>query len=272
MRFHFHRLRFEMEAREPVYLPPGKAGNVLRGSLGLMLQAADEAAYERLFAPRAGGGPSGLSDAPRPFVFRVAALEAGLRAAPGERFAFAMNLFEESGESAGAFAAAFDRLGREGLGPGRGKAALTNWRQQPSCVDLSEHPEILHRIGVRFVTPTEIKGDGGLLREPLFGILMARIRDRISTLRGLYGAGPLEMDFREFGERAAAVRLLSCDVRHVEAERQSTRTGLRHPLGGFVGTAAYEGDLAVFLPYLRAASHTGVGRQTVWGKGEIAIE
>lgn len=110
-----------------------------------------------------------------------------------------------------------------------------------------------------------------MLREPLFGILMARIRDRISTLRALYGAGPLEMDFREFGERAAAVRLSSRDVRHVDAERQSRRTGQRHPLGGFVGTAAYEGDLAEFVPYLEAAAHTGVGRQTVWGKGEIAI-
>lgn len=272
MQFHFHRLRFEMAARDRVYLPPGKAGNVLRGSLGLMLQAVDSEAYERLFAPRAAGGPSGLADAPRPFVFRVAALEAGLRLEPGDRFAFAMNLFEEAGESGPAFAAAFDRLGREGLGPGRGKALLVDWEQQALFVDLSERAQSVGRTQVRFVTPTEIKADGGLLREPLFGVLMARIRDRISTLRGLYGAGPLEMDFREFGERAACVRLSSCDVRHVEAERHSTRTGLRHPLGGFVGTAAYEGDLAEFLPYLQAASHTGVGRQTVWGKGEIAIE
>lgn len=271
MRFHFHRLRFEMEARGVVYLPPGKAGNVLRGSLGLMLRAADAGAYERMFAPRTAGGPSGFADAPRPFVFRVAELEAGLRAEPGERFVFGMNLFEEGGEGGRVFAEAFGRLGWEGLGPGRGKAALVDWQQQPCCVDLSERPGNLDHIGVRFITPTEIKGDGGLLREPLFGILMARIRDRISTLRALYGAGPLEMDFREFGERAAAVRLSSRDVRHVDAERQSRRTGQRHPLGGFVGTAAYEGDLAEFVPYLEAAAHTGVGRQTVWGKGEIAI-
>ena len=34
---------------------------------------------------------------------------------------------------------------------------------------------------------------------------------------------------------------------------------------------AYRGDLAAFLPYLRAARWTGVGRQTVWGKGEIEV-
>lgn len=121
MRFHFHRLRFEMEARGVVYLPPGKAGNVLRGSLGLMLRAADAGAYERMFAPRTAGGPSGFADAPRPFVFRVAELEAGLRAEPGERFVFGMNLFEEGGEGGRVFAEAFGRLGWEGLGPGRGK-------------------------------------------------------------------------------------------------------------------------------------------------------
>jgi hypothetical protein len=30
--------------------------------------------------------------------------------------------------------------------------------------------------------------------------------------------------------------------------------------------------MAEFLPYLEAARWTGVGRQTVWGKGEIAVE
>jgi len=38
-----------------------------------------------------------------------------------------------------------------------------------------------------------------------------------------------------------------------------------------VGIAEYEGDLAEFLPYLEAARWTGVGRQSVWGKGEISL-
>jgi hypothetical protein len=43
-------------------------------------------------------------------------------------------------------------------------------------------------------------------------------------------------------------------------------------LGGFTGWAEYEGELREFVPYLEAARWTGVGRQTVWGKGEIGIE
>ena len=38
-----------------------------------------------------------------------------------------------------------------------------------------------------------------------------------------------------------------------------------------MGGAAYEGELDEFMPFLRAAKWTGVGRQTVWGKGEIEI-
>ena len=44
-----------------------------------------------------------------------------------------------------------------------------------------------------------------------------------------------------------------------------------HSIGGFVGEAEYEGDLAEFVPYLRVAKWTGVGRQTVWGKGEVEV-
>ena len=40
-------------------------------------------------------------------------------------------------------------------------------------------------------------------------------------------------------------------------------------IGGFIGTAEYEGPVAEFLPILRAARWTGVGRHCVWGNGEI---
>jgi hypothetical protein len=67
------------------------------------------------------------------------------------------------------------------------------------------------------------------------------------------------------------VRTLGCDIQSVRVTRRSSRTGQRHPIGGFTGSAEYEGDLGEFLPYLEAARWTGVGRQTVWGNGEIAI-
>jgi CRISPR/Cas system endoribonuclease Cas6 (RAMP superfamily) len=119
-------------------------------------------------------------------------------------------------------------------------------------------------VRVTFRTPTELKNHA----TPKFGPLFARIRDRISTLRALYGPGPLEIDFKAMGERAAAIRMTRCDLMNGSAER----VGKRHELGGFTGVAEYEGHLAEFLPYLEIARYTGVGRQTVWGKGEISVE
>jgi CRISPR/Cas system endoribonuclease Cas6 (RAMP superfamily) len=121
------------------------------------------------------------------------------------------------------------------------------------------------RVRVHFLSPTELKN----ARRPEFGPLFSRIRDRIGTLRALYGSGPLEIDFKAMGERAMAIQMTRCDIRHVEVERS---TGQRHPLGGFTGIAEYEGDLTEFIPYLEIAGYTGVGRQTVWGNGEISIE
>ena len=121
---------------------------------------------------------------------------------------------------------------------------------------------------MRFLTATELKG----AERPEFGILLARIRDRVSTLRELYGEGPLAIDFKALGERASLVSMTRCELVPVAAERISRGTGQRHSLGGFTGLAEYEGDLAEFVPYLEIARWTGVGRQTVWGKGEIAYE
>jgi hypothetical protein len=139
-------------------------------------------------------------------------------------------------------------------------------------LDLSASETPVSRVRVRFVTPTELKSGHQIAAVPGFGILAARIRDRINTLRELYGAGPLNIDFRAFGERANRVRMMRCETRSIDVSRRSSRTGQVHPIGGFVGEAEYEGDLTEFLPYLKAAQWTGVGRQTVWGKGQIAVE
>jgi hypothetical protein len=125
---------------------------------------------------------------------------------------------------------------------------------------------------VAFLTPTELKGREDLLGDPTFAVLFARIRDRLSTLRSLYGAGPLDIDFRAMVDRARAIVTTRSDLRQIAASRQSTRTGQRHSLDGFTGETEYAGALGEFIPYLNAAEWTGVGRQTVWGKGELSIQ
>jgi hypothetical protein len=134
-------------------------------------------------------------------------------------------------------------------------------------VDLDPPAAPVGRVCVRFVTPTELKSEHRVAERPEFGILFGRLRDRISTLRSLYSDGPLDIDFRAMGERAAAVRIVRCELRRTAVDRLSSHSGQRHSLGGFVGEVQYEDKLGEFMPYLHLAKWVGVGRQTVWGKG-----
>jgi hypothetical protein len=256
--FDLYPLRFRFIARKPIHLPAGESANLLRGGFGKALRRGNPHAYARYFSPATSQGPSGLRDLPRPFVFRVAHLE-GARLAPGDSFEIGMNLFEVRERPIEIF--------RDAL-----CAAL------PAQLDAMEGVELLRltlaagsrveRVRVRFVTATEFKG----ATMPDFGVLFARLRDRVSTLRALFGAGPLEIDFKTMGERAQDVRMIRHDLQQVSVERFSRRAGAHHPLGGFTGIVEYEGELDEFVPYLEIARWTGVGRQTVWGKGELAWE
>jgi len=257
MTFDLIPLRLRFTARAPIQFPPATAANLLRGALGKSLMRTSPEAYARRFAPEAADGPSGLRDAPRPFVFRASHLD-GVAVEQGEAFEFGVNLFDCKGDAVDLFVGAFeDRFGPAVI-------------ESRDILRLPLKPFALQvaRLRVRFLTPTELKGSD----TPEFGPLIARIRDRASTLRALYGAGPLEIDFHAMGERASQVKMTRCEIEHVKAERTSRATGQTHSLGGFTGVAEYEGELAEFVPYLEIARWTGVGRQTVWGKGEIGWE
>jgi len=253
--------RFQLVARQTVQFRQGQAGNVLRGALGSALRAVAPAEdYARIFEPAATGpGPSGLADWPRPFAFRCAALN-GRVVQPGEEFCFGLHLFNTRDP-------ALDHI----------TSALGHWADLVSVhhfqvsVDLSPPSQPVSRVRVEFQTPTDLKrptGEG--IAE--FPFLLARARDRVSTLRSLYGTGPLEIDFRGVAERARSVKTVQSELRRVAVERRSGRTGQRHGIGGVVGFAEYEGDLAEFMPYLEAASWAGVGRHCTWGNGQIRTE
>lgn len=310
MLFGLYPLRFSFAARDSIHFPAGKSSNILRGAFGTIFRRIacvpqcsgartcewrETCPYARLFEPSSyGGGPSGLADLPRPFVFRATHLDA-LTVQAGDLFHFDLNLFDIGGNAVAYLVLAFAQLAREGLGPRRGRVELQHVSQldakgepvlslydgdslvlrgNPEPLELSLDPgvERITRVRLRFLTPTELKSGQQIAARPEFSIVAARIRDRISTLRELYGPGPLNIDFRGFGERAALVRMTRCETRQVDVARRSSRTGQTHSIGGFTGEAEYEGDLTEFVPYLRAAQWTGVGRQTVWGKGQIAVD
>ncbi len=245
-------------AARDLHFEAHKSGNALRGAFGALLRELTPSGYERVFRPAIERGPSGLRDAPRPFVFRASHLD-GSTVSEGDGFYFDVHLFDASLKEH--FTATFARFER---------AKLEGSETQSVSIDLA-WAESVRDVRVEFVTPTELKADGGVVDRLDFGVLFARVRDRVATLRALYGAGPLDIDFQGMGERAAEVELVEQRIERVEVERRSSRTGQRHSIGGFVGEAQYRGELGEFIPYLRAGEWTGIGRQTVWGKGAIRI-
>ncbi len=256
---------------------------MIRGACGVFLRKlAPPHIYSRIFEPgrSLGHSPSGLADLPRPFVFRITHLD-GTAVAPGDCFHLDLHSFELREPVVPYFEAALARWAETGMGPGSGRARLERVESLDlegqvnaaglCSISLEPSGPSIDRVLLRFVTATEFKTDGRVSENPNFGVLFARLRDRICTLRSLYGPGPVELDFRGMGERASAIRLVRSDVTWTRQSRTSSRTGQTHPLGGFTGEAEYEGFLREFMPWLHAARWVGVGRQTVWGKGEIHV-
>lgn len=241
---------------ESVFFPPFKAGNVLRGALAQI--AADP------INPR----PGGLSEPPRPFVLRAAHLD-GKRFSPGASFTFSAHVFEVDGPVVASLKTACAGWADTGLGPRRGRVELLGTEDEVITIDLQSGPPA-SKCTLRFSTPTSLKGNPSRDDIP-FGVLLARLRDRISALCTVYGNGPLDLDFPALAARASHVCTVRRDLHYRSVARRSSRTGAVHGIGGVVGTAEYAGDLTEFLPWLRAAWWTGVGRHTVWGNGVVEV-
>src|ERR1700722_20086468 len=176
--FDLEARRFHLSARRSIQFPPWMAGNVLRGALGSAVRGVVCAEdYLRVVEPGAArAGPSGLSNWPRPYVIRGAALN-GRIVQPGEQFCFDLHLFDTRDAALEHFMRAFADW-----------ADLVSVDRSQVAVDLDAPRAPVSRIRVEFQTPTEIKAQGGF-GDAEFSILLARARDRLSTLRSLYGAG-----------------------------------------------------------------------------------
>ncbi|HLI85372.1 MAG TPA: CRISPR system precrRNA processing endoribonuclease RAMP protein Cas6 [Bryobacteraceae bacterium] len=182
-----------------------------------------------------------------------------------------MHLFDTGAAPLEPLEKAFRAIAHAGIGPGRAKAALRAFEPQPIRRLPLRGTPAEGRLVVRFVTPTELKGRGAVRLEPAFPLLMERLVERVWILGRFYQHWPA-WDRDILLREAARVQLVNWQWRYEHRQRRSSRTGQTHPLGGFMGTATYEGPLGIFVPLLEIGRWTGVGRQTVWGKGEIQVE
>lgn len=277
-------LQFRFVAKDPIGFDVGKAGNTWRGAFGFSLQrrfcvqrksggncsCSPPCLYSQIFEPAWEGGPSGLSEPPRAFVFRAHDLD-GRRFAPGEQFSLSLHLFTRDAEWVDAFRTAMTDAGAAGLGTRGARAELTKVETQEFSVPLVPRDGAPARLTLEFLTPVEIKVEGRIVSSPKFGLLLRRLRDRVSSILSMYQGGTPDFDFKQLGELADRIKTHQAEWRRFDATRRSMRTGQRHSIGGETGKYVLSGDFTQILPWLEAGLWTGVGRQTVWGKGAYRL-
>jgi len=237
-------------------------------------------------------------DPPRPFVFRDPAPEAAVLPA-GEPLALGLTLVGRAVVDLPYFLVTFRKLGEEGIGRDRTRFTLNAahmldaagvstglvYEKGSDLVRPLRHairardlvrPEDTNagRVQVRFVTPTDIRGDKDDGRDaPSFGSLVRRARDRTSGLATFFGDSMLDFDARAVGDSADRAVTHSSEITQAHAARRSTRTGQRHDVGGVLGSAVYEGDgIAAAMPWLRVAELINVGKHATFGSGRISVE
>ena len=265
--------RLEFEAIDEVYFPTGQETNVFRSAFGKALRRVCTRTYARIFEPTWADGPSGYRNPPRPFVLRSATSVGHICA--HETFSASFFLFDSVEPPWRELAEAFELAAASGLGPSRGRAKLQIFQQADRAGALSlplQAGDRLGRLRLSFVTPTELKGEGDIRVDPDFPTLTHRLAERVWALGRRYQDWPPEWDYRVLLDLGRTVRLLDWKWDFRDSSRYSRHTGQRHSIGGFTGWAEYEGPVGAFLPLLEIGRWTGVGRQTVWGKGEIRVE
>jgi hypothetical protein len=268
--------RFEFTAGAGLGLRIGNETNYFRGSLGAALRKScspectsarscpcrSACPYGRWFDPRWLDGPSGYRDAPRPFLLRWAGLT------QSNRCSIDLVLFrtELSSEIEGALLEAIACRGGEQI-----EARPATKLSFP--ISLSDSGNlVIHRLRLVFATPTELKAGDQVLLKPEFLPLIKSASERIWILGRLYQGWAAESPFHDLWKEAREVQLLNWSWQRSEGLRRSARSGAQHSIGGFTGWAEYAGPLTRFVPLLEIARWTGLGRQTVWGKGEIHVK
>lgn len=274
--------RVELEAQDDLELPEGGGANLFRGALGAAIRRicgcedcrsgnaeGEKCLYQRLFKPRWAGGPSGYRDAPRPFVLRWRGGDQLV--ARAQTVELDLFWFEPEDAPWRVFEQAFSLAGAHGLGLKRTKFKLIRLECYTKvCSPLAGEPAS-GNLNVEFTTPTELKHSAAVLDQPQFSPLIRRLAERVHALGTLYQQWPYDANYSDLLVEAQDVKLANWQWLRRETFRRSSSNGHLHSIGGFTGWAEYSGPVGRFLPLLEIGYWTGVGRQTVWGKGEIRV-
>jgi hypothetical protein len=318
----YNRYKIKIKAKEEISLPSYK-GSTFRGAFGVAFRRVvcalrkdscegcllnKRCVYAYIFESRPEEKVhifGRVSAIPRPYIIEPP-VEKKLLYNPDDCIDFNLILIGRAIDYLPYFIYAFDELGNNGIGRGRGRFILEEivtqmdgeehtvysgetkkiYPTESLIIDLrkaidnvlndTDYPQDITSLTLKFVTPTRIKYQRRLTRDLEFHVLVRQLLRRIFLIWHFHceGSGSLKelKDYhRRLINRAYDISIEKSSLYWYDWERYSHRQGTRMKLGGFLGEVTYKGDLNPFVPFLCAGETLHVGKGTTFGLGKYKI-
>lgn len=297
------RLAVSLRARADSHLSAW-TGSMLHGALGHALRRVDDVdrfeaspSYRAWMEADGGHGvkAAGVGTASALVLRPPTVSGPGRNVGQDEILDFEVMAFRRDPKNVAALIEALTHVGSQGLGPDHvhfdtsritsGDVAL--WRDG-RLVDLpavDRHdpavglPALPAALTVALVTPTSLRREGEILREPeLLDVVLAAAR-RLLAIAATWGEVDEVPHLGQVAQRACAPwELVEADWKPFDARRWSSRQQRRHPVSGVLGHARYKvrmgargEDVALAATLLQRAALVGIGKGTALGLGAISV-
>lgn len=235
-------------------------------------------------------------DVPRPFVIDPLGTQGEYRR--GESFAFQLTLIGRAIDHLPYFLVSFRDLGESGIGKKRGRFQLTQVLtdsresvydsdtqmvhnfdnalrfaeiQREALSLLAARFDSLNTLTLHLLAPTRIAHDGKLADKLPFHIFWQHLIERISALAYFHCGESLEIDFKELIEKAKTVETTETSLEWKDVTQHTSRQDKKAQFDGLVGNVTYEGELAMFMPFVVLGELLHVGKNAMFGLGKYRI-
>ncbi|MEN3013935.1 MAG: CRISPR system precrRNA processing endoribonuclease RAMP protein Cas6 [Endomicrobiia bacterium] len=310
--FYFSLYRFTIKFEDQLKLLT-YPGNILRGAIGSVLKETccinkktkecDECivkpncvyvylfeSYPKEILPNFGA----TKDLPRPFVLEVDHTKNLYQ--PQEEFEFNLILFGKATQYIPYFILTFENLSKKGIGTknNRTKFQLTEvknffdevvYSQDRILRNLNSHVTLKqlldkfdtktyrNEITLNFLSPTRIKEQGLILKEPQFISLFRAVYRRLLAILYFYCDQEIKFDYKMLTKKAKNVKIKNNNLTWSKWFRYSKRRKIVMELSGFIGKITYqtEESLEDFLPFLILGQYTHIGKNCTFGLGRYEI-
>ncbi len=314
--FRYMRLKFYALAEEAIDLPTF-AGPVIRGGLGYKIRGLvcihgdtecsecilrTNCVYASAFRspqPDSGSAIKRARDLPPPFIIESLSSSTPHIAA-GSRFTFGIALFGHGLRSLPYVLIAFERLGRSGLGPVRGRFRILRgsavdeegreidlYTEEGGYADLGlapvsdgrwalngheDYDADSHCTELEFLTPLQLKSK--FYRNygaPSLDVLIRPLLRRLSLMSRFHCNREIESPYRELFRLAESSAIAYDKTRRRIFWRYSSRQNREIRFSGSIGRIGYRNVHAALIPYLKLGQAVHLGKNASFGMGKYRL-